>query len=168
LGIRSNTISVLGQGVYDTYLKIEDCKFFNCDSAIVINNLSRYGNKWKIENCDFEEIANYSLFSSAGIGTLVKSCSFVKCGNLNNQSNNPSSNIISFGEKENNVVSDCSSDRHQLAAFADNETTLAVAEVRNSSRVSFSDMYYSDIRKAEIAGLSVFGAYNKYTYIEYI
>lgn len=168
IGIRGNTISVVGQQSYDTFLKIDNCKFFVCDSAIVINNLPNFGNKWRIENCDFNEIANYSVYSSAGTGTLVKNCSFVNCGNLNNLPSSPSSYIISFGEKENNIVIDCSSDRHQSAAFADNETTLALSEVQNSSNVSFSDMNYSDIRKGEIVGLSVFGAYNRYTYIDYV
>jgi len=168
IGIRGNTISVIGQDPYSTTLKIENSKFFDCDSAIVINNLPSYGNKWRIENCEFQQIANYSFYSTAGTGTLIRNCSFINCGNLNNLPGSPRSYIVSFGEKENNIVIDCTSDRHQDAGFADNETTLAVVEVRNSSRVSFSDMYYSEVRKAELAGLSVFAAYNKYTYIDYV
>jgi len=168
IGIRANTIPVLGQGQYDTFVKIKNNKFFICDSAIVINNLSNFGNKWRIENCDFEEVARYALYSSAGTGTLVKNSIFTNCGNLNNEPDSPVNPIVVFGEKINNVIVDSTSNRHQAAAFADNNTTYAVAEVSNSNRTSFIDMNYSAIRKGELVGLSVFSAYNRYTYIDYV
>lgn len=168
IGIRANTIAVLGQGQYDTYVKIKNNKFFIVDSAIVVNNLSNFGNKWRIENCDFNEIARYAFYSSAGTGTLVKNCSFIDCGNLNNEADTPINPIVVFGEKINNVVIDCTSNRHQEAAFADNSTTYAVVEVSNSNKTTLSDMNYSPIRKGELVGLSVFSAYNRYTYIDYV
>jgi len=168
IGIRSNTIAVLGQGQYDTSVKIRKNKFFICDTAIAINNLSLFGNRWRIEDCDFEEIARYALYSAAGTGTLIRDCSFINCGNLNNEADSPVNPIVVFGEKNNNVVLNCSSNRHQAAAFADNNTTYAVVEVSNSNKTHLSDMNYSAIRKGELVGLSVFSAYNRYTYIDYV
>ncbi len=178
IAIRSNQITIDSSQppLYDTFVNFDGCKFTFCDTAIVINGVApadgKYqGNKWKIINSTFEEIYNRAFVSDQGRGTLIIRSNFIKCGN-NNIANTPATSIVYFGEKFGNAVLDCFSDRHQTSAFTgDNFSLSTVTEIENSSRTVLADMNYADIWLSDNEGtgrpLAVFGAFNRYTKIDY-
>jgi hypothetical protein len=188
LGLRSNQVIVDSSSyaelsVFDTFIDIIDCKFFSCDTAIVINGtkvedpldptIIKPGHKWIIDSCLFEEISQHAFKSDYGIGTLIRNCKFINCGNTTNETISTGS-IVYFGDKQGNSVLNCSSDRHQkyLELFFKNELspefTPAIVEVENSTRTVLSDLNYQVIRVSDsFQSLSVFGAYSRYIILDY-
>jgi hypothetical protein len=76
---------------------------------------------------------------------------------------------VKFGEKKGNAVVNCTSNRHQEAGFTAVATKYAITEVENANRTSLVDMNYDDIFLSDgFKPLAVFGAFNRYTYIDYI
>jgi len=158
---------------YDDYLKIDNCKFLNCDTAIAINSSLSQGNKWTIENCHFEEIARYAFRSELGVGTTIKNCKFINCGNTTNEVLSTHS-FIYFGEKQGNSVLDSKADRQQkyvdgfFGGSLDPNTTSYISEVFNSSKTVLSDQVYRfvDISNAFLP-FATFSALNRYTIIDY-
>jgi hypothetical protein len=76
---------------------------------------------------------------------------------------------VSFGQVKENIVIDCSINRHQQGGFTSVSTKGAETEVLNSSRTSLVDMNYAEIYFSNsFRPLSVFSAYNRYTYIDYV
>jgi hypothetical protein len=66
-------------------------------------------------------------------------------------------------------VIDSTSNRHQAAGFTAVSTRPAITEVENASRVSLIDMNYEIIYLSDgFKPLSVFAAFNRYTYIDYV
>jgi hypothetical protein len=154
--------------VYDTEIKFENTKFFVSDTAIYVVGVTGQGNKWQINDCEFEEIANQAFRSTAGQGTIIQRSKFKKVGNTTNLSSIPNDYMVYFGEKIGNVVLDCTSDRQQAAGVTSSNLTVSYPEVYNADKVSFIDRNYSLIYPSDgFTPLAVFSATNKFTIINY-
>lgn len=152
---------------YDTFVDIEFCRFFVCNTAIYINGVPNQGNKWQIKNCEFEEIFARAVESTNGVGTVIKDSRFINCGNGTN-SVEPVTSMIYFGQLIGNLISNCSSNRHQTSGFVEFGTEPGIAEVENSSRTSFIDQNYKEIYLSDSFNpLAVFSALNRFIYIDY-
>ncbi len=164
----SVSISCSQTSVFDTAVNFDNCKFFVGDTAIYINGIETQGNKWNIVDCEFEEIANQAFRSTFGRGTLIQRCKFKNVGNDTNTSANPTDFMVYFGEKVNNVLVDCTSDRQQSAGVVSSSAVAAYSEVYNASAVNFVDKNYSVIFLSDsFRPLAVLSAFNKFTVINY-
>lgn len=153
---------------FDTAINFDGCKFFVNDTAIYISGVSAQGNKWNIFDCEFEEVANQAFRSTFGRGTLIQRCKFKNVGNDTNTAANPTDVMVYFGEKVNNVLVDCTSDRQQTAGVVSSALVAAYGEAYNASSVSFVDKNYSLIYLSDsYRPLAVFSALNKFTIINY-
>ncbi len=154
--------------MFDTSVRFENTKFFVSDTAIYIVGVIGQKNEWQINDCIFEEIANQAFRSTNGQGTLIQRCKFKKVGNTSNLSTIPNDFMVYFGETAGNVVSDCTSDRQQLAGITSTNLTATYTEVYNSDRVNFVDRNFSPIYLSDsFRPLAVFSAMNKFTIINY-
>jgi hypothetical protein len=161
--------------LFDTEIRFSQCNFNICDTGIYIggvvpNNGVSQGNRWNIEDCVFEEIANQAFVSTYGIGTRFFRCRFKNCGNGTSTAEFPITSIVKFGEQFNNVLIDCSSNRHQASAI----TALPLAsypgivEFENASYASLVDRNFSEIFSSDSArALAVFPILNNYIEIDY-
>jgi hypothetical protein len=153
---------------FDTSVKFQDCRFFVSDTAIFIEGVSTQGNRWQINDCVFEEIANQAFRSTQGRGTLIQRSKFKNVGNGTNNSANPNDVMVYFGDKIGNIVVACTSDRQQDAAVTSSALTASFTEVYNSAGVSFVDKNYSLIYLSDsFTPLAAFSAQNKFTVINY-
>jgi hypothetical protein len=153
---------------FETSVIFENSKFFINHTGIYIAGVQGQVNSWQINDCHFEEIARQAFRSTQGSGTKIQRCKFKDCGNDTNTASSPVAEIVYFGENNNNLVLDCSSNRYQVANFTSSNTLAAVPEVHYGSRVSFLDrntsmIYLSDSYRP----LAVFSALNKYIVINY-
>jgi len=171
LAIRSDQITIDPSSPprFDTSITFDGTRFVGCDTAIVINGVLGQENLWRINDCEFEEIAYHAFKSDFGTGTIIQRSRFINCGNNTNTAATPISSIVKFGEKSGNAVIDCSSNRHQEAGFTAVSTKYAITEVENANRTSLVDMNYDDIFLSDgFKPLAVFSAFNRYTYIDYV
>lgn len=153
---------------FDTDIKFIDCEFFINDTSIYIQGVSEQGNNWQVIDCKFEEIHNYVFKSTAGIGTLIQRATFKNCGNGLSLPYSPSQFIVYFGEKTNNIVLDCISDRQQTAGIVSSTLTPAISEVYNSDKTSFINRNYVTIFKSDsFRPGAAFSALNRYTIVNY-
>ena len=160
---------------FDTTVKFDNCRFFISDTAIYIVGVTenlitgRYqDNKWQINDCEFEEVANQAFRSTYGRGTLIQRCKFKTCGTSTNLASSPTDAIVYFGQKINNVVIDCTSDRQQAAGVVTSSSVASVVEVYNADRSNFVDRNYSVIYyTVSFRPLAVISALNKYYKINY-
>jgi len=167
----ANSISVkcVQTVVFDTVIKFNRCEFFENDTGIYISGLATQGNIWKITDCDFEEIAKQAFKSTNGRGTQIKQSKFKNCGNNTGTAATPIASIIYFGEKTNNTVLECTSDRFQAAALTTSATTASVIEVFNGDKVSFIDRNFATIYQSDsFVPMAVFSAFNKYIVVDYL
>ena len=165
---QENAISIkcLQSSVFDTAVRFQDCKFFVNDTAIYIDGVSTQGNRWQINDCEFEEVANQAFRSTAGHGTLIQRTKFFSVGNGIGNSANPNDYMVYFGETIGNTLVDCSSDRQQAATTI--SSTAAFSEVFNSAGVTFVDKIHATISLSDsFAPLAAFSAQNKFTVITY-
>lgn len=166
----SNCVSIkcLQTAEFDTVIKFDNCKFFVNDTAIYIRGVDAQGNNWQINDCEFEEIHKQAFRSTNGRGTLIQRTRFKNCGNGTGDANSPTDNIIYFGEKINNILVDCTSDRQQAAGIVSSESITYIPEVYNGDRVSFVDRNYSTIYLSDsFRPLAVFSALSRYITIHY-
>lgn len=164
----SVAVSCTQSAIFDTSLVFETCKFYVNHVGIYINGVADQVNDWRVVDCDFEEIAHQVLYSTNGINTVIQRSRFKNCGNNTNTAATPVTSIVYFGQRTNNVVIDCISDRQQAAGLVSSALIPAVAEVINGSKVSFIDrnttsVYLSDSYRP----LAVFSALNKYLVVNY-
>jgi hypothetical protein len=167
---QENAVSVkcLQSDNFDTIVKFQNCEFFVNDTAIFIDGVSTQGNRWQVNDCVFEEIANQAFRSTQGQGTLIQRSKFKNVGNGTNNSANPNDVMVYFGDKIGNVVVACTSDRQQDAAVTSSAITASFTEVYNSAGVSFVDKNHSLIYLSDsFAPLAAFSAQNKFTVINY-
>ena len=153
---------------FDTVVRFQNCKFFVNDTAIYIDgvNAPGQGNRWQINDCEFEEIANQAFRSTAGRGTLIQRSKFKSVGNGVSTSASPNDYMVYFGEKIGNVLVDCVSDRQQSATVVSG--TAAFSEVYNAAGVTLVDKNYAPISLSDsFAPLAAFSAQNKFTVITY-
>ena len=174
----ANSISVkcVQTVVFDTVIKFNRCEFFENDTGIYISgavpvppSVITQSNKWQIIDCDFEEIAKQAFKSTAGKDTQIKQSKFKNCGNNTGLADSPVESIVYFGEKTNNIVINCTSDRFQAAAFTSSALTASVIEVYNGDKVSFIDRNFAAITPSDsFVPLAVFSAFNKYIVVDYL
>jgi hypothetical protein len=170
LAVRSDQVTVNPSlpPIFDTYVDFDNCEFFVCDTGIIINGVASQGNKWQINDTKFEEISRHAFKSNYGYGTTIQRSKFINCGNETNTAAGPIHSIVYFGESLGNSVLDTASNRHQDGAITALSTVGAVTEVYNSNKSSLSDLNHSDIYLSDsFRPLSVFSAFNRYTYINY-
>ena len=156
----------LQSDVFDTVIRFHNCKFFVNDTAIYIDGVATQGNRWQINDCEFEEVANQAFRSTAGRGTLIQRSKFKSVGNGISTSASPNDYMVYFGEKIGNVLVDCTSDRQQAATVISG--TAAFSEVYNSAGVTLVDKNYATIFLSDsFSPLAAFSAQNKFTVINY-
>ena len=153
---------------FDTVIRFDNTRFFVADTAIYIDGVTDQGNRWQINDCEFEEIANQAFRSTHGRGTLIQRSKFKNVGNTTNLSSIPNDFMIYFGEQINNVVVDCTSDRQQAAGITGSNLIASYTEVYNSDKTNFVDRIYSPIQLSDsFTPLAVLSAMNKFTIINY-
>jgi hypothetical protein len=163
-----NSISAkcLQSDTFDTTVRFHNCKFFVNDTAIYIDGVSAQGNRWQINDCEFEEVANQAFRSTAGRGTLIQRSRFKSVGNGVSTSASPNDYMVYFGEKIGNVLVDCTSDRQQTATVVSG--TPAFSEVYNAAGVTLVDKNYAPIYLSDsFSPVAAFSAQNKFTVINY-
>jgi hypothetical protein len=154
--------------VMTTEVKFIDCKFFVCDTAVYLEGVETQRNEWDFENCQFEEIAKNAVRMMAGRGTQIIGSRFKNCGNGTNTAANPIDNMVYFGEKFDNILVNCDSDRQQAAGIVDSPEVAAVAEVYNAASATFINRNHTDIFLSDsFRPLAVFSAFNKFFTINY-
>ena len=154
---------------FDTVVKFDDCKFFENDTGIYISGIAGQGNNWRVADCEFEEIARQAFYSTNGKGTQIQESKFKNCGNGTGTAATPTTSIVYFGEKINNLVINCTSDRQQAAGITASSSTASVIEVYNGDKVSFVDRNYATIfRSDSFATLAVFSSFTKFIVIDYL
>jgi len=171
LAVRSDQITIDPSSPprFDTSITFDGSRFFNCNTGIVINGVLGQENLWRVNDCEFEEIAYQAFKSDFGTGTIIQRSRFINCGNNTNTASTPISSIVKFGEKFGNTVVSCTSNRHQEAGFTAVANKYAITEVENGNRTSLVDMNYDDIYLSDgFKPLAVFSAFNRYTYIDYV
>jgi hypothetical protein len=165
---QENAVSAkcLQSSVFDTSVRFQDCKFFVNDTAIYIDGVDTQGNRWQINDCEFEEVANQAFRSTAGQGTLIQRAKFKSVGNGIGNSANPNDYMVYFGEKIGNVLVDCTSDRQQASTVI--SSTAAFSEVYNSAGVTFVDKNFASVPLSDsFSPLAALSAQNKFTVITY-
>ena len=166
----NNSISIkcLQTTVFDTSIKFDNCKFFVGDTSMYLEGIANQGNKWNIIDCEFEEIYNQGFRSTNGTGTLIQRCKFKSVGNGTSTSSTPNDFMVYFGQKVNNVLVDCTSDRQQDAGVVSTSLTAGYSEVYNGAGVSFVDKVYSLIYLSDsFRPVAAFSALNNFTTINY-
>lgn len=160
------SIKCLQSDVFDTAVRFQDCKFFVNDTAVYIDGVNGQGNRWQINDCEFEEVANQAFRSTAGRGTLIQRSKFKSVGNGVSTSASPNDYMVYFGEKIGNVVVDCTSDRQQAVTVVSG--TPAFSEVYNAAGVSFVDKNHVPIYLSDsFSPVAAFSAQNKFTVVNY-
>jgi hypothetical protein len=156
----------LQSGVFDTTVRFQDCKFFVNDTSIYIDGVVTQGNRWQINDCEFEEVFNQAFRSTAGRGTLIQRSKFKSVGNGVSTSASPNDYMVYFGEKVGNILVNCISDRQQAAAVVSG--TAAFSEVYNAAGVTFVDKNYAPIYLSDsFSPVAALSAQNKFTVINY-
>jgi hypothetical protein len=155
--------------LFDSKIVFRNCRFFVCNVGIYVNGFPVQGTFWEIDRCEFREIYNQAVLTTQGRGTIIQSSSFVDCGNNLGDAASPVTSIVEFGDPLGNVVTDCKFNRHQSAFITAFNTTVAIPEVLNASRVVIVDRNYSDIFLSDsFRPLTVFSAYNKFISVDYM
>jgi hypothetical protein len=154
---------------YETKLTFDDCNFYISDTAVYIEGITDLQtNNWTFSNCRFEDIAKQAVLSTKGHRTNINDTTFNNVGNGINGNSNPETEMVVFGTKYGNVVTNCRSDRHQEAGITLVDTTVGIAEVVNAGAVNFTDDYYSVIYLSDtFIPLAVFSVKNRYITIDY-
>ena len=162
---------------FETRINFDSCRFFNCDTGIYVKGSTDFSviptvyqeNRWRIENTDFQRIAARALTFTEGVGTQIINCTFTDCGNGINSSQYPVVSLIKFGQPIDNVVIDCSSDRHRLSGITNLASTKGHIEYEGSSLTRIIDRNYSQIFLSDaFRPLAVFSSdYNAIT-IDYV
>lgn len=149
-----------------TSVTFEKCRFQDSDVALYIDGEPEQQTDWKIDNCQFSNIANYAVYSSNGQGTLINDCVFSNCGN--DLTGTPMTSPIYFTDPINNVVLNCRSDRIQQTAITELENAMTMPDVYNAGRANFVNRNYSLITEfASFRPLIVFSLDNKLIKINY-
>lgn len=154
--------------VFDTEIDVKDCKFFICDTGIYIGGVAGQGNYWRLDDCFFEEIAGHALVSANGQGTHISRTRFKKCGNGTGSEQFPITSIVRFTESANNVITNCSSDRHQASSVTPLPNVASVVEFENTSITSLVDRNFSTIYTSDsFTQLSILPASNRFIILDY-
>ena len=166
----SNSISIKCSqtDMFATEIDFKDCDFFVGDTAIYVEGLITQRNDWTIEDCRFEEVSRHAVRITQGQGTQILRSRFKNCGNGTNTANTPLDYIVFFGEKLDNILIDCISDRQQAAGIVTSNDVAAVPEVYNADKVTFVNRNHAEIFLSNsFRPLAVFSAFNRFITINY-
>lgn len=164
-------------GAFETNIYFDKCKFINCDTGIYINGFTDTTvipviytqNRWRIENCHFQHIAAQAINITEGIGTEVINCNFISCGTGTSTSQYPVTSVVRFGQSIENVVIDCSSDRHRLSGITNLVDSVGFLEYEGASFVRLLNRNYSPISLSDsLRPLAVFSSDNNGIIIDYL
>jgi hypothetical protein len=154
--------------VFETEVEFEDCSFFVNEIGVYIEGVATQRNNWMFEHCYFEEIAKHAFKSTYGQGTQIHRSKFKNCGNGTGTSADPIDYIVYFGEKLDNIMIDCNSDRQQAAGIVTSYDTAAVPEVYNGDKVNFVNRNHSPVFLSNsFRPLAVFSAFSKFITVGY-
>ena len=121
---------------FETNVKFENCEFTYCYRGITNNGVVGQSNRWLITECAFSEIYESSVIVSRGKNMIIRNSSFYRCGNGPGTPATPNSINILFGDVDNNLVVNCSSDR--LKSISASGLTIASESVPDSENTSNS------------------------------
>lgn len=153
---------------FETEIKFSGCRFLSTDVGIYIKGILDQVNRWVVERCDFDEQYHHAVYVTNGTGFVVRNTDFRDCGNGLNGPANPLYPMIFFGQSNDNVVINATSDRHQNSAIVSIDTVPAVSEVENGSRVMLSTRNFAELFLSDgFRPLAVFPAKNRYFHIDY-
>ena len=153
--------------VSETRISFIDCEFNSLDTAVLVMGIENQMNTWKFNECEFKNTANHAIYISNGIGTLIRECSFEKCGiELDGTMSVP---MVYFGQSQNNLLLECVSDRQQFSGIGDiNEFSSYITEAYGADKASFITRNRADIQPtASYQPLAVFSSFNQYMEINY-
>lgn len=154
--------------VITTEVKFKDCEFFVCDTAVYVEGVETQRNEWNFENCQFEEISANAVRITQGRGTQIISSRFKNCGNGTNTAASPIDHMVYFGEKFDNILVNCVSDRQQAAGIVSTSEIPAVAEAYNAASATFINRNHTGIFFSDsFRPLAIFSAFNKFFTINY-
>jgi hypothetical protein len=162
---------------FETNIYFDRCRFVIGDTSIYIKGTTNFlvfptlyqENRWRIENCYFEKIASRVFDAIEGIGTQIINCRFVSCGNGANTSQYPVTSLVRFGQPIENIIIDCSSDRHRLSGITNSETVKGQIEYEGASYVRLIDRNHSEIFSSDsLRPLAVFSADHNSIIIDYV
>lgn len=161
-------IEVHQTDVFDTYNDFIDCEFKICDTAVYVGGLPNQGNRWKFNNCTFEKIASKAVNINNGVGTHLNNCKFISAGTGTSTSQYPLTSSVKFVQNEDNILTNCSTDRIRLHSLTSLNNTTAVLEFENVT-VSLIDKNYSAIYLSDgPRTFAVFSSGNKIITIDYV
>lgn len=153
---------------FSTEVDFQGCKFFECETGIYFGGIAEQDVNWKIVDCHFEQISKNAVLSTNGRGIHISRTRFQDCGIGTNSSGYPITSAVKFNEPFNNVVFDCSSNRHQSSAVVISPTVTGVVEFENASIASLVDRNYARIDKSDSPRVcAVFPASNRFIIIDY-
>ena len=141
----NTSILVTQTTAFETNLKFDSCAFTNCYRGIAINGFVGQSNRWIINNCSFSDVYDSAIIVSRGKNMVVRNSTFYRCGNGVGTADSPESIIILFGDVDNNLVIDCSSDRRKAVGLNLSSTSDAVSDAENCNMASFIDYIPVDI-----------------------
>lgn len=144
------------------------CRFFECETGIYFGGIAEQEIYWRVSDCHFEQIAKHAILSTNGRGMHVMRSRFKDCGVGTNTAQYPISSAVKFGEPYNNVIVDCTSNRHQAGAVVFNPDIPSVVEFENTSISSLIDRNYARIDRTDAPRVcAVFPAANRFIIIDY-
>lgn len=148
-----------------TVVYFHECEFNSLDTGILLTGVEDQVNAWKFDNCDFKNTANHAIYMSNGNGTLIRESNFERCGvELDGTLSVP---IVYFGQSQNNILIDCTSDRQQLKGV-DDVNEAYVTEAYGADRAIFSNRNKANIQiTSSYETIAIFSALNKYMEINY-
>ena len=153
---------------FSSEIYFDQCRFFECETGIYFGGIAEQEISWRITGCHFEQISKQAILSTNGRGMHVISSRFKDCGIGTNTAQYPVSSAVKFGEPYNNVLVNCSSNRHQAAAVVFNPDTPSVVEFENTSIASIIDRNYARIDRTDAPRVcAVFPAVNRFIIIDY-
>jgi hypothetical protein len=150
----------------ETSVVFYKCLFDNLDVGVYINGIEDQPNKWRFDQCEFSNIANYLLFSRYGTDTLIRESSFENVGNnTTGEAVNP---MVLFGQSNNNLVIDCISDRQPSTGITALESRY-VPEVYGADKVNFLTRTHLRVTTGPTyRDIAVFSAFNKVLELDYV
>lgn len=129
VGVRMIQTSAL-----ETIMKFSNCEFSLVGRGAYATGVSNQRNLWSYNGCKFNEIAKEAIWT-VGSGAKVNFCTFVRCGNGNNNDGQPATSIVRFDLVGDNVVTDCSFTRTQSVMDVLTASTPCVPEVLNGTAI---------------------------------
>lgn len=155
---------------YKSNINIKNCTFRLLNVGIEILGVADQNNDWYINDCFFKEIANSAFHAVHGTNVKISRSRFRECGNGDQLASSPLTFIVVFEQVGNNLVSECSFDRHSSAyttVLVDDDRP-AITEVLNGSMVTITDQIEQPLYISYgPAPLAMFSSMNIKTHIDY-